>query len=181
MPAPRSTVDDYHHLAEVGILEEDDRVELLDGEIILMSREDYRHSKAVRRLSKAFLSASQDRFAVGVHDPIILSEYSEPEPDLVLLANEVDAYEGLPESRHAYLIVEVSDSALSFDRDSKLKAYARAGIAELWIVNLKENAIEVYREPSEETYSSRRIARGNERVAPSLCSDVKVTVSKIVE
>ena len=181
MPAPRFTVDEYHHLAEVGILEEDDRVELLDGEIMLMALEGYRHGKAERRFSKTFLHASQDRYEVGVHDPIILSKYSEPEPDLLLLANEVDVLEGLPETRHAYLVVEVSDLALSFDRESKLKAYARAGIAELWIVNLKENTIEVYREPSDESYGSRRVARGNERVAPAIFPDVRVTVSKIVE
>ena len=102
-------------------------------------------------------------------------------PDLSLLANEVDGYEGLPEARHAYLVEEVSGEALAFDRAQKLKAYACAGIAELWIVNLKGNMIEVYRDPSDESYGSKRIARGNERVAPLAFPDVKITVSKILE
>jgi hypothetical protein len=116
----RFTVDEYHKLAEAGILDADDRV--------------------------------------------------------LLLANEVDEYEGLPEARQ----VEIADSTLRYDRGPKFKAYARAEIAELWIVNLKENTIEVYRDPSGESYSVRRAARGNERVASSSFPDVKVTVSKIV-
>ena len=177
----RFTVDEYHKLADAGILEEDDRVELLDGEIILMSPVGYRHAKAVRRLNKIFVRGSGDRYEVDVQDPVVIGDYSEPQPDLLLLANEVDEYEGLPETRHTYLVIEVADSTLRYDRGRKLKAYARAGIAELWIVNLKENTIEVYRDPSEETYTSKRIARGQERVAPSAFSDVKVTASKIVE
>ena len=177
----RFTVDEYHKLADAGILEEDDRVELLDGEIILMSPVGYRHAKAVRRLNKIFVRGSRDRYEVDVQDPVVIGDYSEPQPDLLLLANEIDEYEGLPEARHTYLVVEVADSTLRYDRGRKLKAYARAGIAELWIVNLKENTIEVYRDPSDESYGSKRIARGLERVAPARFPDVKVTVSKIVE
>ena len=177
----RFTVDEYHKLADAGILEEDDPVELLDGEIILMSPVGYRHAKAVRRLNKIFVRASQDRYEVDVQDPVVIGDFSEPQPDLLLLDNEVDEYEGLPEARHTYLVVEVADSTLRYDRGRKLKAYARASIAELWIVNLKENTIEVYRDPSDERYGSKRIARGNERVAPSAFPDVKITVSKIVE
>ena len=177
----RFTVDEYHKLADAGILEEDDHVELLDGEIILMSPVGYRHANAVRRLIKIFIRASRDRYEVQAQDPVVVSEYSEPQPDVLLLANEVDQYQGLPEARHTYLVIEVADSTLRYDRGRKLKAYARAGIVEVWIVNLKENTIEVYREPSDETYVSKRIARGQERVAPVAFSDVKVTVSKIVE
>ena len=177
----RFTVDEYHKLADAGILEEDDRVELLDGEIILMSPVGYRHAKAVRRLVTTFIRASRDRYEVQGQDPVVVNDYSEPQPDVLLLANEVDEYEGLPEARHTYLVVEVADSTLRYDRGRKLKAYARAGIAEFWIVNLKENSIEVYRDPAGETYGSRSVARGQERVAPAIFSDVKVTVSKIVE
>lgn len=176
----RFTVEEYHKLGEVGIFDEDDRVELLDGEIILMSPVGYRHAKAVRRLLKAFIRHSRDRFEVDAQDPVIISDYSEPQPDVLLLAPEVDSYEGLPEARHTYLIVEVADSTLRYDRGRKLKAYARAGIRELWIVNLKENVVEVYREPSGEQYLSTRVARGNERIAPLAFPDVKVTVASIV-
>ena len=177
----RFTVEEYHKLAEVGILEEDDRVELLDGEIIIMSPVGYRHARAVRALNRVFSRASRDRYDVSVQDPVVIADDSEPQPDLLLLDFEVNEYEGLPEARHTYLVIEVADSTLRYDRGRKLKAYARAGIAELWIVNLKENTIEVYREPSDESYGSRRVARGSERVAPAMFSDVKVTVSKIVE
>ena len=177
----RFTVDEYHKLADAGILEEDDRVELLDGEIILKSPVGFRHAKAVRRLNRVFSRASRDRYDVSIQDPFIISDDSEPQPDVLLLDFEVDEYEGLPEARHTYLVIEVADSTLRYDRGRKLKAYARAGIAELWIVNLKENTIEVYRDPSEESYASKRIARGQERVASVMFPDVKVTVSKIVE
>ena len=176
----RFTVEEYHKLGEAGIFDEDDRVELLDGEIILMSPVGYRHAKAVRRLLKLFIRQSRDRFEVDAQDPVVISDYSEPQPDVLLLDPEVDAYEGLPEARHTHLVVEVADSTLRYDRGRKLKAYARAGIAELWIVNLKDDVIEVYRDPSGEEYLTERVARGQERVAPLAFPDVKVTVSKIV-
>jgi len=177
----RFTVEEYHKLAEVGILEEDDRVELLDGEIIIMSPIGYRHAKAVRRLNKSFIRQSKDRYEVDVQDPVVIGEYSEPEPDLLLLDPAVDGYEGLPEARHTYLVVEVADSTLRYDRGRKLRAYARAGIAELWIVNLRENLVEVYREPAAEAYLSQRVASGNEIVAPAAFPDVRITVARIVE
>ena len=177
----RFTVREYHKLAEVGILDEDDRVELLDGEIIIMSPIGYRHAKAVRRLNKTFVRQSKDRYEVDIQDPVVISEYSEPEPDLILLMPEVDEYEGLPEARHTHLVIEVADSTLRYDRGRKLKAYARAGIVELWIVNLKNNTVEIYREPSGEAYLTQHVARGQERIAPATFPDVEITVAKIVE
>ena len=176
----RFTVDEYHKLAEVGLLDEEDRVELLEGEIVIREAEGYRHIKALRQMNKTFISKSRDRYEVGTHGPVVISEYSEPQPDLLLLDNEVDEYEGLPEARHTYLVVEVADSTLRYDRGRKLKAYARAEMAEFWIVNLKDNTIEVYREPFGDGYRWQRVLRGREQVAPSAFSDVKVTVSKIV-
>jgi Uma2 family endonuclease len=176
----RFTVEEYHKLGEVGIFDEDDRVELLDGEIILMSPVGYRHAKAVRRLNNGLVPHSRRRFQVDVQNPVIVSDDSEPQPDLLLLDPAVDAYEGLPEARHVYLVIEVADATLRYDRGRKLKAYARAGIRELWIVNLREDVIEVYRDPAGEAYRTTRVARGSERVAPAAFPDVKVTVGKIV-
>ena len=112
----RFTVEEYHKLGEVGIFDEDDRVELLDGEIILMSPVGYRHAKAVRRLNKSFHRQSRDRYEVDVQNPVIVSDYSEPQPDVLLLAPEVDAYEGLPEARHTHLVVRRELECLTVER-----------------------------------------------------------------
>jgi len=176
----RFTVEEYHKLGEAGIFDEDDRVELLDGEIILMSPIGYRHAKAVRHLNKLFVRQSDDRFEVAVQDPVVISDYSEPQPDLLLLDPAVDDFAGTPETRHAFLVVEVAEATLRYDRGRKLKAYARSSVPEVWIVNLKDNAIEVYRDPSGESYATRQVARGTERVTPQRFADVKITVAKIV-
>lgn len=150
----RFSVDDYYRLAEVGILQPDDRVELLDGEVIRMSPVGSRHAACVDRLVAVLHAALSslrpgDRPIVRCQSPIRLDERSEPEPDVTLLRARDDFYAAShPGPADVLLVVEVADSSLGFDRDVKLPRYAAAKIPEVWIVDLAESTIDIHRCPA---------------------------------
>ena len=161
----RFTVDEYYRMAEVGILQPTDRVELLDGEVFHMSPIGSRHAACVDRLLAAFSAglaskSADDRPIVRCQSPVRLSQKSEPEPDLTLLRARADFYaEAHPGPSDILLVVEVADSSLGFDRAVKLPLYARAGIPEVWIVEVVERRIEVYREPAEHAFGNQPFGR----------------------
>lgn len=149
----RFTVDEYHRMAEAGILGEDDRVELLDGEIVVMTPIGARHASTVARLGERFVRLAGMGATVWIQNPVRLGRYAEPEPDLTLLNWREDFYaERLPEPTDVLLVVEVADSSQRTDRDQKIPLYARAGIPEAWLVDLPRDAIEVYRDPAAGAY-----------------------------
>lgn len=156
------TVAQYHQMAEAGILAEDDRVELLEGEIIEMSPIGRRHAACVDRLNRLFSDRLRDRAIVRVQNPVQLSDRSEPQPDIALLKPKADFYEsGHPQPQDILLLVEVADSTVEFDREIKIPLYARSGVQEVWLVDLNENAIAIYRQPSPDGYAQEhRLQRG---------------------
>lgn len=161
-------VAEYHRMAEVGILCEDDRVELLDGEIWQMSPIGSRHIACVNRLT-AVISRQIDQSAVimSVQNSIQLDDYSEPQPDLTLLRMQPDFYaEALPTAADVLLLIEVADTPLEYDRRIKLPRYAQAGIPEVWIVDLAENSVRVYTQSFEDSYQViQQLRRGQTAVA----------------
>ena len=150
------SVAEYDRMIEAGILTEEDRVELLDGEIYTMAPIGSRHAACVKRLM-LLLSEHLGRTAiVGVQDPIRLSDYSEPQPDLSVCRPHQDFYAtGHPGPEDVILLVEVADSSLMFDRNEKLPLYAEAGIPELWIVDLEGETLAVYTDPGNAIYRSQ--------------------------
>ena len=148
------TVEEYHALGRAGVLGEDSRVELIAGRIVAMSPIGSRHLLTVNRLTDLFaerLYAVSPRVAhLSVQNPIRLGPHHEPEPDLVLLHPGLDRF---PTPADAFLVVEVSDTTARYDREVKAPVYAAAGVPELWIVLLDENAVEVYRGPSASGYA----------------------------
>lgn len=164
----RFTVEEYHKMGEAGIFHEDDRVELIDGEVLEMSPIGWRHIHCVRRLNRILVLFAHertlrgDRYEADVQDPILLDEYGEPQPDLVLLKDPPIGR--LPGPNGVLLIVEVADTSLAYDRSVKLKRYAKAGIPEMWLADLNADRVEVHSEPGPEGYRQTvRFARG-ERV-----------------
>ena len=159
----RFTVSEYHRMAEAGILGEDDRVELLHGQIYVMSPIGSQHAACVRRLTRLFILAAREQAGVSVQNPILLAPDSEPEPDVALLTPRDDAYAARhPRPDEVMLIVEVSGSSLEFDQTTKLPLYAQAGIPEVWIVALDEDQIHAHRQPEEGTYAEHETCeRGN--------------------
>src|SRR6266581_3181743 len=130
----RFSVGEYYRMAEAGILHPDARVELLDGRIIDMSPIGPFHGGVTKRLIRFFTALAKGRWIVSAQDPVHLDEYSEPQPDLMLLKPDADDYTSRhPRPEDVLLLVEVPDTTLAFDREQKLPIYARAGISEVWI------------------------------------------------
>jgi Uma2 family endonuclease len=158
---------DYHKMGGAGIIGPDERVELLDGELIAMPPIGPDHAFCVRELTKLFFRRFADCAIIDIQNPVALDAYSEPEPDVMLLAPKSDGYRSaLPEPNEVLLIVEVANTSWRYDRGRKLRAYARAGIAELWIVHLATSRVIRFREPDGETYRDERVFERGESIAP---------------
>jgi Uma2 family endonuclease len=177
----RLTVDDYHRMAKAGILHEDDRVELIEGELIEMAAVGSHHFACGNRANRLFSRQAEGRFIVSIQNPIRLSRYSEPEPDVVLLSPRDDDYESaLPGPTDILLVIEVADTTLGYDRRVKLPLYAAAGIADMWLVNLPRRSVKVHREPQGSRYQQVSVYRRGERVTPLLLPDVAVPVNALL-
>ena len=165
-----------------GILPEDDRVELIEGEIVAMSPVGSRHAAHVARAQAALHGVVGDRAIVWVQNPIDLDDRSEPQPDVALLAPRPDFYEGRhPRPADVLLLLEVSDSAADYDRQVKLPLYARAGIAEVWLIDLAEpGRIAAHRHPTAAGFTEvEQVGRGRWLTVPGL-ADVAVAVTEVV-
>jgi Uma2 family endonuclease len=177
----RFTTAEYHRMGEVGILHEDDRVELIEGEIVQMAAMGEKHASRIARLNHLFFDTLGRAAVVWVQCPIPLSEHTEPEPDFALLRPRQDFYaSGLPGPGDVLLLVEVSDSSLAYDRDTKVPLYARAGIPEVWLVDLERSVVLVYRDPTPRGYQTIRAARPGEWLAPLAFPGRELAVADVV-
>ena len=177
----RFTVADYYRMAEAGIFHEDSRVELIDGEIVDTVPIGPRHSRGVNRLSERFIVNLQGTAYVSIQNPIHLGEHNEPEPDVVLARWRADEYAGgHPTPEDVLLVIEVADSSAEYDRQTKGPMYARAGIADYWILDLARDHILVHREPTESGYATTRIYRRGEQIRPLAFPDLALSVDDIL-
>ncbi|MBM3943130.1 MAG: Uma2 family endonuclease [SAR202 cluster bacterium] len=177
----RFTAEDYHRMAQAGILGEDDRVELIEGEIVEMAPIGSRHQAYVDRLNTLFARRMEGRAIIRVQGPIVLGGDSEPQPDLALLRPRPDYYAGAhPTPEDVLLLVEVSDSSGDYDRQVKAPLYARHGILEYWLVGLEAGVVEVYRQPAPEGYQQvSQVARG-QRLTLQAFPSLKVRVEDVL-
>jgi Uma2 family endonuclease len=173
------TVTEYHALLDAGILHEDDRVELIEGEIRPMPAIGSRHFSGVLLLDRLFQRGLGDDVMIAIQSPFQLNDFSEPEPDLLLLRFKVDAYaNSLPTVGDILLLIEVSESSVQIDRD-KMELYAGNGISEAWLVNLKTSVIEVYRNPVQGRYLDVKKLRRGDRISALAFPDFVLDVSAI--
>jgi Uma2 family endonuclease len=141
-------------MREAGIFGEDDRVELIDGEIYVMSPIGPLHIALVNRLTKILVTHAADDAIVSIQNSIQLDDYSEPQPDVVVLSPRADYYaQALPRPDDVYFIIEVADTSLGYDRDQKLPRYAEANISEVWIIDVNQRIVEQYSHPSQGQYT----------------------------
>ena len=177
----RFDVEDYHRMAEAGILGEDDRVELIEGEIIEMAAIGSRHAACVDRLTRLLACPVQERAIVRVQNPIRLGEHSEPEPDVTLLRPQPDFYASAhPTPPDVLLVVEVADTSMEYDREIKIPLYARAGVPEVWLVDLTGNVVELFSGPSGDAYRDvRRVAAG-QTISPAALTDLTIPVDQVL-
>jgi Uma2 family endonuclease len=175
------SIDDYHRMAADGLFSEDDRVELIEGEIVEMTPVGDLHCGGVRRLDDLFTTALGRRVLVDKQNPVKLGDWSEPEPDLALLARRDDYYaSGTPTPDDVFLIVEVADSSAGYDRRVKAPLYAREGIREYWLLDLPAGLLEVHRRPGLDGYREIRRLRRGESVAAEAFPDVLFSVSDLL-
>ena len=175
------TVDKYHRMAESGILDEDDRVELIGGEIIRISPTGSRHAASVSRLNRLLNRRLGDRAIVRVQDPIRLSNLTEPEPDVALLRPRGDFYSGgHPEPEDVLLVIEVAETSLSIDRNAKVPLYALSGIPEAWIVDLSGENITTYSRPEGGTYRETRSVGSDGYVSLESFPGLTVAVEEVL-
>jgi Uma2 family endonuclease len=178
----RFTVKDYYRMAETGVLTPETRVELLDGEIIDMSPIGPFHGGVTNFLNQFFSVAAKGRWITAVQNPLRLNDHSEPQPDLMLLKPSPDFYRRQhPRPEDVFLLVEISDSTLEKDQEQKLPAYARAAIAEVWIIDLNDESIQVYREPHFAGYFAKTVLRVGDHAAPFAFPDVVVDVAELLK
>lgn len=175
------TVDEYYRMGQAGILGEDDRIELLEGQIVEMGPLRSRHQATVDRLNWLFSSRVTDWALVSVHGPVRLSDDSEPQPDVMLLRRRDDFYEAAhPEPDDVLLLVEVSDTSTEYDREVKLPLYARYGIAEVWLVGLEAKTVEVFRTPTAEGYQEVTQLEPGQRLSSIALPELDLAVDDIL-
>lgn len=175
------TVEQYHRMGEAGILTDDDRVELIDGDILAMSPIGSPHAGVNKRLIALLVATFGNRALVAAGDPIRLDDRSEPQPDFSLLRPRDDFYSAAhPTPADVHVVIEVMDSSASFDRGTKLAKYARAKLPEVWLVDIAGGRIEVYRRPGGEAYDEKRTYARGESVAPEAFPDAALAVDAVL-
>jgi Uma2 family endonuclease len=177
----RFSVEEYHQMVRAGILKEDDRVELIEGDIIEMTPIGPGHAVCVTGLIEHFVRSLWTRAVVWAQSPVRLGSHSEPQPDVALLQSPRTRYGSAPPGpEDIVLIIEVADATVEVDRARKIPAYARAGIPEAWLVNLPGEAIDVYWNRAQDGYRDARTVGRGQSLAPLAFPDVTLTADDIL-
>lgn len=175
------TVEEFQAMGRAGILTEDDRVELLDGEIVEMPPIGSAHGGTVNKMANLLKERLGRRIIVGVQNPILLNDLTEPLPDITLLKPRPDYYrQSHPVPVDVLLLIEVADTTVRQDRHVKGPLYARSGVKEYWLADLEADLIEVYRQPSAQGYGEVRQYRRGQSVAPLAFPEMAVAVEDLL-
>ncbi|KAB8330781.1 Uma2 family endonuclease [Scytonema tolypothrichoides VB-61278] len=183
--AKRFTIAEYERLAELGFFREDERVELINGEIISMVSKGRPHSVCETRLERELYKLVGERVILRGQQPIIIPNYNEPEPDRVIAQNRDDDYLGAhPSPTDILLLIEIADSSLKYDQEVKLPIYAQAGVSNYWIFNLVDSCLECYSESYQDLqgkfgYRRKLIFLPNESVNLPFLPNLSLDLSKV--
>jgi len=177
----RFDVDEYHRMVRAGILSEDDRVELIDGEIIAMTPIGPRHNAAVDRANRVLINAVGDQAIVRVQGSVRLDRLREPQADIVLLRPQADFYASrLPEPSDILLIIEIAESSLEYDREVKLPVYAESGVREYWLVDLNARSLSRYTGPQGGVFQRIAHHHAGQSLAPEALPQCVVPVDALL-
>lgn len=183
--AKRFTIEEYHRLAELGFFHEDDRIELIRGEIIQMAAKGTPHTTCCSNLLEELAGLLRGRAKLRCQDPITLPSKSEPEPDFAILRIRGDNYlSAHPTPEDVLLVIEIADKTLKYDQETKLSIYSEAGILDYWIFNLVANHLEAYSEPYQDLqgnfgYSVKRIVLPNQTIVLPCFSELILDLAKV--
>ena len=181
IPRHRFTVEDFVRLGEAGVFTEDDRVELIDGEIRDRTPVGQPHAWIVNRLARRLFARLADRVYVSVQNPLRLDEHTEPQPDLVVARGGEDDYADRHlEAGDVLLVIEVADSSLRYDRAEKMPRYGRSGIPEGWLVDVTGGAVIVHTAPGAGGYAGEQVFGPGAEIASTAVAGLHVTVDEIV-
>ncbi|MGB4946085.1 MAG: Uma2 family endonuclease [Candidatus Competibacter denitrificans] len=179
VPRHRWTVGEFHRMAELGLLDEDSRVELIDGEVVEMAPIGSEHAGHNNHLLSLLAYRLYGKAVVAGQNPVVLGGYEEPQPDIALLRWREDYYRtSHPHAEDVLLIIEISDSTLHYDRDVKIPLYARNGIPEVWLLDIQNRQLDIYREPINGQYQQRDCRRTGQ-IAPILCPDAIIDLAEL--
>ena len=175
------TVAEFTRMAEGGVLREDDRVELLEGEVVEMTPIGARHAFAVMTLDYALSEALSPEQAVRrIQSPIQLGEFSQLQPDIALVRPPLSRYAARhPQAPDVFLLVEVAQTSADYDREVKVPLYAQHGVAEVWLIDLNKNRLECFREPAGQGYQSRQTPAPHEALAPASLPDCEIRLQDL--
>lgn len=177
----RWTREEFHRAAQFGVFGPEERLELLEGEIIAKMTQKPLHASRVARVARVIANAFGSGYHARAHSPIVLNERGEPEPDVVIVAGTEDDFAiEHPRPADILLLVEVSDTTLGFDRGRKRAAYARAGVLDYWIVNLRDRQLEVYRDPDRSKHQTVAIYHEEQEVIPLAQPTVAIRVADLL-
>jgi Uma2 family endonuclease len=177
----RFRVEDFRKMTEAGILPEESGWEVIDGYLIDKMSIGSKHASTVKRLSEMLRDSTRDLAIISVQDPIYIDEYNEPEPDIALVKRRGDFYaESHPTPEDVLLLIEVSDSTIEYDREIKKNLYAGAGIIEFWLVNLRDNTVEVFSSPKNGNYRLTRILESGETIEAAAVENLTMPIDDIL-
>jgi Uma2 family endonuclease len=175
------TTTEYERMVQTGILHEDEHVELLSGEVREMSPIGSRHVACVNRLNTLLSLHVGVQAIISIQNPIRLSDYSEPEPDIAVLHARADYYaDSLPTPDDILLVIEVADSSLEYDRDEKLPRYAEAMIPEVWVIDLNHNTLERYVRPIHGRFAEGVMYQRGEQFTANVLTPLTVLIENIL-
>lgn len=181
VPRRRLTVRDYHAMGEAGILRREDRVELIEGELIAMSPVGVPHAAQLLVMSELLAPQLVGRAVVAMQNPIRLGDFSEPEPDIALVRPPGRRYvDALPVPADVFLLIEISDTTLRYDSTVKAALYAKHGIVEYWIIDIAGHAVLVHRAPTAEGYAETRRATAGETLEPLALPGLRLAVADML-
>lgn len=175
------TVEDYHRMAAAGILHPEERVELIEGQIVRMAAKGTPHSAAITRIARVLANDWGEQVLLRTQEPVRLNDYSELEPDVaVVQVNPLDYADHHPTPEEIYLLIEVADTSLSRDCETKARIYAQAGITDYWVLDITNRQLLIFREPSQNGYQSELVLAEDTSISPLSFPTLNVAIQEIL-
>jgi Uma2 family endonuclease len=180
LPRHKLNLEDYHRMIEAGIFTPNQRIELLEGKLFDMAPIGPAHSGTTNYLTRLFFQAVGDKAIVSVQNPVMLGDNSEPQPDLMILRSREDFYRSShPVAEEVLLLVEIADTSASSDRSYKIPLYARHGIPEVWLLDVKRQQLEIHTQPEQGQYRQVHLAQTDEAIRLSQLPEIEINVRQI--
>lgn len=181
LPHRKFTIEEYHNFIETGVFKSEERIELWEGEFVEMSPIGMRHAACVNFLIEFLRDILGKSVIISPQNPIVLNDFTEPQPDIALLRRREDFYRNENATAADVLIaMEIADTTLKYDRETKFPRYAASGIAEAWLIDLENDRVEIHGEPNEFGYSLVKILHRGQTAESTVLPEIKITIDEIL-